>query len=127
MTTADVLVQPDGTGVHIAVSGEIDLANATVVEEQITEAVTNQVTAVTMDLGGLSYIDSAGLHVLFALVARLDVLQIDLRVHVPPGSLARRVLELSGFGALVDLAASRGAGEPSAGPSERPHPSSGSR
>jgi anti-anti-sigma factor len=116
MTTAEVLVRPAGTTVHIAVSGEIDLANAAVVEEQITTAVTNQVTAVTIELGGLAYIDSAGLRVLFTLVARLEVLQIDLRVHVPPGSLARRVLELSGFGALVDLDSSREAGEPTARP-----------
>lgn len=103
MTTADVAVHTVGTTVHLVVSGEIDLANAAIAEEQIAAAVTNQVTAVTMDLGDLAYIDSAGLHVLFALVARLEVLQIELRVHVPPGSLARRVLELSGFGALVDL------------------------
>jgi anti-anti-sigma factor len=112
MTAAEILVRPVGTTVDIAVSGEIDLVNAALVEEQITAAITNQVTAVTMDLGGLAYIDSAGLHVLFALIARLEVLQIDLRVHVPPGSLARRVLELSGFGALVDLDSSRKAGEP---------------
>ena len=103
MTTADVLVLPVGTTVHIAIAGEIDLANAAIVEEQISTAVTNRMTAVTMDLGELGYIDSAGLHVLFALVARLEVLQIELRLDVPPGSLARRVLELSGFGALVDL------------------------
>ena len=110
MTTADVAVHPAGTTVHIAVGGEIDLANVGVVEEQIAEAITNQVTAVTIDLGALSYIDSAGLHVLFSLVARLEVLQIALSVHVPPGSLARRVLELSGFGALVDLDAAQVAG-----------------
>jgi anti-anti-sigma factor len=110
MTTADVVVHPAGTTVHIVVTGEIDLANAAVVGEQISAAVTNQVTAVTMDLGELAYIDSAGLHVLFALVARLEVLQIELQVHVPPGSLARRVLELSGFGALVDLDESAGVG-----------------
>jgi stage II sporulation protein AA (anti-sigma F factor antagonist) len=115
-TTADVVVRSVGTTVDIAVGGEIDLANAAVVEEQIAAAVTNRVTAVTIDLGGLAYIDSAGLHVLFALVARLEVLQIALHVHVPPGSLARRVLELSGFGTLVDLDSPRGAVEPTAGP-----------
>jgi anti-anti-sigma factor len=103
MTTADVLVQPVGTTVRIAIGGEIDLANAAIVEEQISAAITNQMTAVTIDLGELGYIDSAGLHVLFATVARLEVLQINLHMDVPPGSLARRVLELSGFGAIVDL------------------------
>jgi hypothetical protein len=41
--------------------------------------------------------------VLFALAARLDVLQIDLRVDVPPGSLTRRVLQLSGFEGVAAL------------------------
>lgn len=107
MTTADIVVRADGTTVHLAIAGEIDLANAAAVEEQVAAEITNQVTAVTIDLGGLTYVDSAGLHILFALVSRLEVLQIELHVHVPPGSLARRVLELSGFGALVDLDASQ--------------------
>jgi anti-sigma B factor antagonist len=114
MTTADIVVHPAGTTVHITVGGEIDLANVGVVEEQIAGAITNQVTAVTIDLGQLAYIDSAGLHVLFSLVARLEVLQIELHVNVPRGSLARRVLELSGFGTLVDLDASQEAGGPPA-------------
>jgi anti-anti-sigma factor len=97
VTTADVVVHPVGTTVRITVGGEIDLANAAMVEEQVSAAVTNQVTAVTLDLGELRYIDSAGLHILFALVARLEVLQIALHVDVPPGSLTRRVLQLSGF------------------------------
>jgi anti-anti-sigma factor len=114
MTTADIAVHPAGTTVHIAVGGEIDLANVGLVEGQIAEAITNQVTVVTIDLGELTYIDSAGLHVLFSLIARLEVLQIELHVHVPRGSLARRVLELSGFGTLVDLDAPQEAGGPSA-------------
>ena len=36
--------------------------------------------------------------------------------HAPPGSLSRRVLELSGFGALVDLDAEQDAGRPTASP-----------
>ena len=40
---------------------------------------------------------------LFALAARLEVLQIGLRCHVPKGSLPRRVLELSGFEQLAPL------------------------
>ena len=116
MTEADVVVRAVGTDVRITLRGEIDLANAAVVEEQISAAVSNQVTTVTMDLGELTYIDSAGLHVLFALVARLEVLQIPLDVRVPPGSLARRVLELSGFGALVDLDAPPVVEKPTTGP-----------
>jgi len=68
---------------RIALFGEIDMANADEVEQQILGTIGNQLTAVTIDLGGLEYIDSAGLRVLFTLGSRLDVLQIALRIKIP--------------------------------------------
>lgn len=46
-------------------AGEMDMDNAAAVEHQILDAISNQLTAVTLDLSGLDYIDSAGLRVLF--------------------------------------------------------------
>lgn len=103
MTTATVIVRPDEASVRIDVGGEIDLENAETVEEQLSAAIPNETTSVTLGLGGLQYLDSAGLRVLFALAARLEVLQIELRVDVPPGSLTRRVLQLSGFEGVAAL------------------------
>ena len=40
---------------------------------------------------------------LFALGARLEVLQIEMTVLAPPGSLTRRVLQLSGFEGVAAL------------------------
>ena len=103
MTKATVLVHPEHASVSIVLSGEIDLENAATVEEQLSTAIPNHLTSVTLDVSGLDFIDSVGLRILFALAARLDVLQIDLRVVAPVGSLARRVLQLSGFEAIVEL------------------------
>jgi anti-anti-sigma factor len=103
MTAASVVVHPEGSAVRIVMGGEIDLENALEVEEQLTAAITNETSAVTLDLADLAYLDSAGLRVLFALAARLEVLQILLRVHVPQGSPARRVLQLSGFEGVAAL------------------------
>ena len=103
MTTATVVIRPRGSAVHIDIGGEIDLENATSVEEQLSAAIPNETTEVTLALGELSYLDSAGLRVLFALAARLEVLQIELQVHVPQGSVTRRVLELSGFEGVAAL------------------------
>ncbi|PVZ14165.1 STAS domain-containing protein [Actinomycetospora cinnamomea] len=103
MTTATVVVHPEGACVRIAISGEIDLENAETVEEQLAAAIPNEAAVVVLELGELQYLDSAGLRVLFALAARLEVLQILLRVHVPPGSPARRVLQLSGFEGVAAL------------------------
>ncbi len=103
MTGATVLVHPDGSSVHIVISGEVDLDNVDTVEEQLSAAIPNHLASVSLDLSDLDYVDSAGLRVLFALAARLDVLQIELQVIAPVGSLTRRVLELSGFEAIVAL------------------------
>lgn len=107
MTKATVLVRPDHSRVHIDLAGEVDLENAATVEEQLAAAIPNHLTAVTLDVSGLDFIDSVGLRILFALAARLDVLQIELEVIAALGSLARRVLELSGFEAVVELAPRR--------------------
>ncbi|HSK61487.1 MAG TPA: STAS domain-containing protein [Actinomycetospora sp.] len=103
MTTATVVVRPEAAGVRIAISGEIDLENAATVEEQLAAAIPHEATSVVLELASLEYLDSAGLRVLFALAARLEVLQILLRVHVPQGSPARRVLQLSGFEGVATL------------------------
>jgi stage II sporulation protein AA (anti-sigma F factor antagonist) len=103
MTTARVDVAPDDGGVRIAIAGEVDLANAAAVEEQIVAAITNQVTSVSVHLGDVDYIDSAGLRIFFALGPRLAALQITLELIVPVGSPSRRLLEVSGLPSLVTL------------------------
>jgi anti-anti-sigma factor len=89
--------------IRIAVAGEIDMDNATEVEHQILDAISNQVTAVDLDLSGLDYIDSAGIRVLFTLGTRLETLQIALQLLVPTESPIRRVVALSGVPAAVPV------------------------
>jgi len=103
VTLATVVVRPEDTCVRIRITGEIDLDNAETVEEQLAAAIPNATRTVVLELGDLQYLDSAGLRVLFALAARLEVLQISLRVEVPPGTPARRVLQLSGFESLASF------------------------
>jgi anti-anti-sigma factor len=103
MTTASVTTRSPGPALLIGVSGEVDLENAETVEGQLAEAIDNQAASVTLDLAELTYLDSAGLRMMFALAARLEVLQIDLTVSAPPTSPARRVLELTGFANAATL------------------------
>jgi anti-anti-sigma factor len=103
MTSARVDVSVDGGHVRIAVAGEVDLANTVVVEEQIVAAITNQVTSVSVDLGEVEYLDSAGMRILFSLASRLAGLQIAFEVVAPVGSAARRLVEVSGLASLVAL------------------------
>lgn len=89
--------------VRIAIDGEIDLANATVVEHQILDAISNQDTEVALDLRDLTYIDSAGLRVLFTLGTRLETLQIALEINVPAESPIRKMIELSGIATAIPV------------------------
>lgn len=82
MTTARVETNDEGGSMHIALSGEIDLANAATVEE-IRAAVSDQPTTVSVDLTHLTYVDSAGIRILFALASRLQALRIMLELVVP--------------------------------------------
>jgi anti-anti-sigma factor len=103
VTTANVKVHIDATMVQLAIAGEIDLANAATVEDEVLAAVDNKVTGVVVDLTDLMYIDSSGLRILFLLASRLDVLQITMKVVAPRSSPIRRVVELSGLDALVEM------------------------
>lgn len=97
MTDATVHVEEIGaTALRVTVGGEIDLANSSDVEQQILEAISNQLIEVTVDLRDVEYIDSAGLRVLFTLGTRLATLQIGLVLLVATESPIRRVLEVSG-------------------------------
>ncbi|MBV9919463.1 MAG: STAS domain-containing protein [Pseudonocardia sp.] len=108
MTEAHIAVErAHGDRMRIAVGGEIDLGNAAAVERQIRDAISNQLTEITLDLHGLTYIDSAGLRVLFTLGTRLKTLQIGLELVVPADSPIRRTIELSGLTAAVPVRAAR--------------------
>ena len=101
MNEARVHVQTDGDRVRFAIAGDVDLANAADVEAQLTRAVHNRATQVTLDLGDVTYIDSAGLQVVFALAVSLRRLQIDLRVRAPEGTAAHHAIEMAGMASIT--------------------------
>jgi anti-anti-sigma factor len=104
MTDATVQVDHNADeGVRITVTGEIDMDNAAQVEQKILAAISNQLTNVTLDVGGLDYIDSAGLPVLFTLGTRLDTLQIAFQLVVPPESPIRRMIDLCGLSGTIRI------------------------
>ena len=116
MTEARIDAVTDGRSVLLMVSGEIDMANAPSVEAEIAGAISNQVRVVTIDLGEVGYLDSAGLRILFGLATRLPILQIDLEVVAPVGSSARRVIDLSGLPRVAVVTPDNGATPPTRPP-----------
>lgn len=93
----------DGDGIRFSLSGEIDLANAAEIEDDVLGSISNVLKLAVVDLTDVEFIDSAGMRILFTLAGRLQTLQIDLEVVAPLGSPARRVIELSGLEPLVVL------------------------
>ena len=83
-------------------SGEIDLSNASAVEDQVTGGVAGA-TAVAVDLSGLRYLDSAGLALLSRLAGRLAALAGSLRLVVPPDAVVGRTLSVSGLAAAIPV------------------------
>jgi len=103
VTDAKVETSTEDGSMRITLSGEIDLANAAAVEDEIRAAVSNQPTTVSVDLTDLTYMDSAGIRILFVLASRLQALRIVLELIVPLDSPTRRIVELSGFESLATL------------------------
>lgn len=76
------------------VEGEIESVNA----DEMSAALASQLTAdkagLVIDLSGVSYLDSAGIELLFDLARRLRTHRQRLRLVVPTDAPMRRVLEL---------------------------------
>ena len=76
--------------------GEIDMSNVGDVEEQINAAVTNKAFALIVDLSDVTYLDSAGIRMLFQLEMRVTNRQQRLFLVVPRDLEINRTLEASG-------------------------------
>jgi stage II sporulation protein AA (anti-sigma F factor antagonist) len=105
---AVVVVDRSGDAVRIVVSGELDLANAEAVEQQILRAVGGKLASVTVDLTDLRHIDSAGLWILFRLGPRLATADITGEVLVPADGPVRRMVETAGVAAAIPVRQRRG-------------------
>ena len=103
MTVTVAEVSADHGSVCIRLSGEIDRANVSAVDEQIRAAVSGQRTAVSVDLAEVSYLDSTGKQLLFDLALRLKESNIVLEVVVSFDSSTRRLIELSGLQSIAAL------------------------
>jgi anti-anti-sigma factor len=91
---ANVVVRRRGTVCVATITGEIDISNvdevASLLEDQLAEDATVQV----IDLTGTSYLDSAGLRILYVIAERLRARRRTLHLVVPEEASILRLLEL---------------------------------
>jgi anti-anti-sigma factor len=91
---ADVrLEERDGQPVA-RIGGEIDASNADTIGRRIRDAVSNEALGLIVDLSGTTYIDSAGVRLLFDLARRLDGRGLELHLVIAEPSQVAEVLEL---------------------------------
>jgi anti-anti-sigma factor len=85
------------------IKGELDASNVEQVREQILEAATSEAPGMVIDLTETTYLDSAGVRILFELARRLRSRRQELRIAVPSDGIVRRVLVLTALGDVVPL------------------------
>lgn len=103
MTMATLRVDTLGAVPIVYIEGEIDIVNASQVGGELFDAASNEAPGMVVDLSGVTYLDSRGLHLLFELAERLRIRDQRLHVAVPPRALIRRVLLLTHLDSVVPI------------------------
>jgi anti-anti-sigma factor len=86
------------SGIVMAViEGEIDLSNAPGLKGELTTAVPNSARGLLLDLSGIEFLDSSGVHMLYDVADRLTTRQQRFAVVLDPDAPPRRAIELSGI------------------------------
>jgi anti-sigma B factor antagonist len=94
-TPADIDVERRGEVVVARLGGEVDMTNASYVGDELRGCVSNDATALVVDLSGTRYVDSAAIELFFDLARRLGRRRQQLRLILPPDSPLKRVLTLT--------------------------------
>jgi anti-anti-sigma factor len=86
---------PDGTPV-LRVSGQLDISNASTLEDALMKAAEAKSRTIVFDLAELEFMDSAGISVLVR--ARSEVGEVRLR---NPSPIVRRLIEITGLAEIL--------------------------
>ena len=91
----------EGGAIVATVAGELDISNAADLGSALEGAVPQRALGLVLDLSQTTYIDSAGIHLLFRLGGRLTRRRQQLRVVVPDPAPIRKIVNLAGLGWTV--------------------------
>ena len=98
-----VAIEPADDVIVARVTGEIDLASASALGDELASAVSNHALGLVIDLAATTYLDSSGISLVFELAERLRRRQQQLRLVVPEGAPLRRVLRIVDASATVPV------------------------
>jgi anti-sigma B factor antagonist len=97
-----VTAEHEGNSVRVVFEGELDIGGAPAAEEVLHEAEGDAVTELTIDLRGLTFMDSTGLRLVVAADRRARESGRTLRVVRGPAAV-QRVFELTGLADKLPL------------------------
>ena len=97
-----VRVERDGQTVVISPAGELDISNASKLEEEIRRAIGDETSELVLDLGSLSFIDVAGLRALL-LAAKLSSMHGTRLSMVRATAPVQRATEVAGMNGSLPL------------------------
>jgi len=99
--TVDIHVRSDG--VVAVVVGDVDLATADSMVDQVTTHITGAPAALTVDFAGVRFCDSAGINGLVKLRNRCVEAGWRFRLVNPQDHVRRVLVDLTGLGALLNV------------------------
>ena len=97
-----VTIETRGTALVAVASGRIDSANASQFQEELSVVNDGSGSGVILDLGGLSYISSAGLRVILMVAKTLRSTNTNFVVCSPSDAI-REIFEISGFSQIIPI------------------------
>ena len=97
-----VTIEHRGETLIAMANGRVDSTNADAFQEELNTAIDGNDHSLILDLGGLSYISSAGLRVILLMAKTLRTKDAKLAV-CSPSDPVREIFEISGFAQIVPI------------------------
>ena len=112
---ASIVEERHGEIAVAAIEGEIDASNTDQLGARLRSQLTNRSETLVVDLVATTYIDSAGINLLFALGAELHQRQQRLHLVVAESSPIARMIQITGLATAVPAHPTRAAAMVAAG------------
>jgi anti-anti-sigma factor len=98
---AQLDIRSEENALVVSIVGEVDISNASDIGSTLEGSVPQRALGLILDLSRATYIDSAGVHLLFRLGGRLTRRRQQLRVVVPDTTPVYKIVNLAGLGWTV--------------------------
>ena len=103
MALASLHTEDRGESLLASVDGELDLSNVPSITRELAGSVPNAALRLVLDLTDVSYLDSAGIGMLYALGRQLRDRQQQFLLVVPSNAPIRRVLDVASVSSIAEI------------------------